>query len=68
MNRADCRKCSNRVRRRYDDVQDYSGHCAFGMRFASTAGGSEPDDLRDVYFCREYKEDAEDAEEAWEGA
>ncbi len=68
MNRSDCRKCGNRINRRYEDVQDYSGHCAFSMRFASTAGGSEPDDMRDVYFCRDYQEDAEDAEEAWEGA
>ncbi len=61
MNRADCRKCSNRKKLRYEDAQDYSCHCAFGMRFASTAGGSAPDDLYDVYFCRDYQDDAEDA-------
>ena len=55
MNRADCKNCSNRVNRRYEDSQDYTGDCAFGMRFASTAGGGEPDDLCDVYFCRDHQ-------------
>ncbi len=61
MNRADCRKCNNRKNRRYEDAQDYSGHCEFGMRFASTAGGSEPDDMHDVYFCSDSLEDSEDS-------
>ncbi|MDR1703877.1 MAG: hypothetical protein LBS19_04225 [Clostridiales bacterium] len=66
MFRADCRKCGNRVRRHHEGVQDYSGVCAFDMRFASTAGGSAPDDLHDVYFCRDHQEDGEDTVEEWE--
>lgn len=59
MNKADCKTCINRILRPYANEQSYRGICAYDMRWASTAGGSAPEDLQDVYWCKDYEEERE---------